>query len=245
MLVVIVLVYLYIFIREQIIDLYNLFQPIGGEEAQTPLVDSSLNGDFIADPISTVLNPTSYHYGVPENVEFTQSTSCHLQLYEAPEVASAPTISEHERGLSEEDFLEMDDLLCPEPEPTPQNDQKAEENLQFEDDGLSMLDLYHDAAMFLRDIGPIDQGTVSHPYLNTIENEMVNQLDYQIQLPSDGVDQISSQLWALDQSNICTPSESIHGTVEQPTSGTYISAKTSVSTLLLGDEPATEATKFS
>ena len=214
-----VLVCLHLFICGRIIDLYNLLQVIGEEEAQTPLVDSSLNGAFVADPISTVLTPTSQQYAVPENVEFTQSASSQLQLHEAPEVTSAPNISEQERGLSEEDFLEMDDLLGP--EPIPQNYEKTEENLQFEDDGLSMLDLYHDAAMFLRDIGPIDQGTVPHPYLNTIENEMVNQLNYQLQPHSVGADQISGQLWTLDQS-VCTSAESIQGIIGQPTSGTYI-----------------------
>lgn len=210
-------------------DYVNLLaQVIGEEEAQTPLVDSSLNGAFVADPISTVLTPTSQQYAVPENVEFTQSASSQLQLHEAPEVTSAPNISEQERGLSEEDFLEMDDLLGP--EPIPQNYEKAEENLQFADDGLSILDLYHDAAMFARDIGPIDQGMVLHPYLNTIENEMVNQLNYQLQPHSVGADQISGQLWTLDQS-VCTSAESIQGIIGQPTSGVvYASSSTNVPT---------------
>ncbi|RVW69289.1 NAC domain-containing protein 17 [Vitis vinifera] len=133
-------------------DYVNLLaQVIGEEEAQTPLVDSSLNGAFVADPISTVLTLPLSSMPVPENVEFTQSASSQLQLHEAPEVTSAPNISEQERGLT----------------------------------------------MFLRDIGPIDQGTVPHPYLNTIENEMVNQLNYQLQPHSVGADQISGQLWTL------------------------------------------------
>lgn len=205
---------------EQIIDLYNLLQAIGEEEAQRPLVDSSFNRAFISDPIGTVLTPSSQQYGIPRNVDLTQSTSSHLQLDEAPEVTSASNITEQERGLSEEDFLEIDDLLVPETVPTPRIDEKAED-LQSKDDGLWLLDLYDDTVKFLRETVPL-------PYLNTIENEMVNRVDNQIQPHSAGVEQISSELWTLDQGSVYSPSDSIQGTIGQPTSGTYICQDLSV-----------------
>lgn len=165
---------------------------------------------------SIVLHPSSQQCGVEASFDFTQSATSILQFSEAPEVTSAPNIYEQDRHISEEDFLEIDDLIGP--EPTPINVQKPIEDLQFDGlDGLSEFDQFYDAAMFLRDMGPIDHGTVSHPYLNNLENEMVNQWDYQL---PDGANQINSQLWSHDlKSNVFTPAESHLGPVNLPTPG--------------------------
>lgn len=88
-----------------------------------------------------------------------------LQVPVAPQIAADPIIHEQEIYiLPEADFLEMDDLLGP--EPAQGTVEEALHNVQVEEaDGLSELDRYHDAAMFWNDIGP---GT----------NEIIDQYEY-------------------------------------------------------------------
>lgn len=171
------------------------------------------------DPTSTevmnaapveVLHPSGQLYDVQASFGLTQSATSQLQLYESPEVLSAPNLHGHEPFIiHEEDFLEIDDLIGP--EPSFSND-RAVENLQFENrngDGLSEFELFHDAALFLHDMGPIDQATVADPYINTLENNTVTQFDYQLQPNLDGAGQNIDQLWALDERrNLYTSAES-------------------------------------
>lgn len=217
-------------IRNQIIDNpalnkppsadYTLTQPqvFCEEETRSTMVDPSIREATFTER-STVLHSSSQQRGLEPSFDFTQSATSILQFNETPEITSAPDTCEQNCHLGEEDFLEMDDLIGP--EPTPSNVMQPTENLQFDElDGLSDFDLYHDAAMFLRDMGPIDQGTGSNPYLNNFENEMVNHLDYQLLSHLDDADQISSQLWTHDQrNNIFTPAQSNLGTVSLPSSG--------------------------
>ncbi|KAK9270234.1 hypothetical protein L1049_025811 [Liquidambar formosana] len=203
-------------------------QVVGEEDTPSAVVDPSVR-DTIYTEQSIVLHP-SYQQGVEASFGFTQSATSQLQLYEAPEVTSVPNIHEQDPHINE-DFLEMDDLIGP--QPILPNVKTPLENLQFEEiDGLSEFDLYHDAAMFIRDMGPIDQGITSHPYLNNLENEMVNDLDFQPQFHSDGADQISSQLWIHDQRSYGFTSEaSNQGATPLPTPGVvYAGSSTNLPT---------------
>ena len=95
--------------------------------------------------------------------DFTQLGNSQLQSFES-EISSAPKYCE------EEDFLEINDLLDPEPSPVA--------NVSpTELDGLSELDLFHDANMFLRDLGPIVPETALDPYLNALDIDVTNTLN--------------------------------------------------------------------
>uniref|UniRef100_A0A5B7AW54 NAC domain-containing protein n=1 Tax=Davidia involucrata TaxID=16924 RepID=A0A5B7AW54_DAVIN len=174
---------------------YTLQHLVGEEETQSTLVDPSLKETNLPEQ-SIVLHPSSQQYDVQASFDLTQSATSKLQSYEVPEVTSAPNICEQQPHVPEEDFLndfiEMDDLIGP--EPTIQNIGNPVENLQFEEiDGLSEFDLYHDAAMFLCDMGPVDPSSVSRPCLDNLENEVVNPVShsYLNNLENGAVNQVS------------------------------------------------------
>ncbi|BFG40958.1 hypothetical protein CerSpe_272320 [Prunus speciosa] len=174
---------------------YTIPQAVSEEETQSAVVDLYSREVVCPEP-NTMFNPSDHQCNLQASFDFTQSDTSQIQLYEASEVTtSAPEI--HEQGppiLREEDFLEMDDLLGP--EPTISNIENPVVNLQFEGiDGLSEFDLYHDAAMFFHDMGPFDQGTVSHQqYMNSLGNNIVGQFEYQVQPIPPAVNQVNHQL---------------------------------------------------
>ncbi|KDO83854.1 hypothetical protein CISIN_1g018321mg [Citrus sinensis] len=133
---------------------------------------------MFSEPISVCNEQASF--------DFTQSASSNLQLYDTSEVTSAPNNCEQVLQIFEEDFLEMDDLIGPQPTvSTPEV-----ENLQFNEfDGLSELDLFHDAALFLQNLEPVDQ----EENTNALANNLVNQVDHQFQ-PQSVVNQVDNQL---------------------------------------------------
>ncbi|KAJ9146050.1 hypothetical protein P3X46_028365 [Hevea brasiliensis] len=202
----------------------GLVQVAGEDETQSTLVDPSLREVIFPEPIS--LSPTSVQQ---ESLDVNGSATAAFQSLEVPKVASGPHSSAGALQLCEDDFLEMDDLIGP--EPTSLNTEKAAENLGFDNFGLSELDLYHDADLFLSEIGPVAQDTVSH--VNGVGyplqfHSMANQVDYQLQ-PHSAVNDVdylqpqafgAAQLWVDDQrSNAHATSETIHGTLSQPTPG--------------------------
>nr|XP_034931220.1 NAC domain-containing protein 17-like isoform X1 [Populus alba] len=210
------------------------------EEAQSTLVDPSFR-EVVSEPAG-VLTTSGQHYKKHTSFNFNQSATSTLPLHEASEVTSAPNY-EQAPQLNEEDFLEIDDLIGP--EPSFSNTEQPAENFQFDDfDGLSEFDLYHDAAMFLRDMGPVDQEAVSCSYVNSYGCDMVNQASYQLQpssitnpvdyqlqpnLVATQVDyelqpqyfdaeQMNNQLWVHDhQNNALATSDSHHGILFQST----------------------------
>ncbi|XP_054812992.1 uncharacterized protein LOC129313677 [Prosopis cineraria] len=137
-----------------------------------------------------------------------------MHVSEAPEVTSAPSVQLEEPLFHEDDFLEMNDLI--DPEPALPEIENPVENMEFED-GLSAFDLFHDAEMFLRDMGHIDQETVSHPYVNTLESNVVNQ-HYQ-SLPLGGNADQSCELWMRHESHIMSPTEHANVSFSSSTSG--------------------------
>lgn len=94
----------------------------------------------------------------------------------------------------------MDDLIGPnlDPDPAFPVSKKPADDLTVEDyDGLSEFDLYHDAAMFLNDIGSVDQGAALNPQMNTLESNMLGQLDYMFQQPQNStMDQVANHACA-------------------------------------------------
>ncbi|XWS21837.1 hypothetical protein CRYUN_Cryun30bG0089800 [Craigia yunnanensis] len=164
---------------------YVLPQVVGEEETQSTLLDPSPRDVLFPKPLAVLHDRESF--------EFSQSPTSQLQLQEVPEVTSVADHFEQVPQIFEEDFLEIDDLIGP--EPLTSNIGKPVENGQFNElDGLSEFDLYHDTAMFLQDMGPIDQGTVPFSYGN-----MINQVSYQLESQSN-ISLMDQQL--LPQSNI-------------------------------------------
>ncbi|XP_039071361.1 NAC domain-containing protein 17-like isoform X2 [Hibiscus syriacus] len=213
-------------------------QVVSVDETQSTLLDPSPRDILFPEPLAVIQGQGSF--------EFSQSPTSQLQLQEAPEVTSSVNNFEHFPQFCETDFLEIDDLLGP--EPLISDVKKPMENMQFNEvDGLSEFDLYHDAAMFLQDIGPIDQGTaplsydnmihqasyqleyqsniglmdqrLMQPQMNSSGDNMFNQVGYHDQNQQLQTDQINGSLWTHDQSgDVFSPSGSNLGNAS-PTSG--------------------------
>ncbi|XP_054787687.1 NAC domain-containing protein 17-like [Prosopis cineraria] len=171
----------------------------------------------VLDQISkevTIAEPIKMFHSSGHCYDPTQSATAHMHVSEAPEVTSAPSVQLEEPLFHEDDFLEMNDLI--DPEPALPEIENPVENMEFED-GLSAFDLFHDAEMFLRDMGHIDQETVSHPYVNTLESNVVNQ-HYQ-SLPLGGNADQSCELWMRHESHIMSPTEHANVSFSSSTSG--------------------------
>ncbi|KAE8100344.1 hypothetical protein FH972_018251 [Carpinus fangiana] len=204
--------------QPQINDSAHIQSQVGEEETQSTMVDPSSKEVITAEPMR-VLHPRGQLYDVQASFGYTQSATSQLQLCETPEITSAPNLHKPEPFIiQEEDFLEIDDLIGP--EPSFSDTDRPVENLQFEErDGLSEFDIFHDAAMFINDMGPISQA-MAGPYMNILVNNTQNQFDCQLQPNLDGAGQIDNQLWTHDiRSNIHAPAESNPGAFSLPPSG--------------------------
>ncbi|XP_007020196.2 PREDICTED: NAC domain-containing protein 17 isoform X2 [Theobroma cacao] len=165
---------------------HALPQVVSEEETQSTLLDPSPRGVIFHEPIGVVLEQASF--------EFSQSPTS--QLHEAPEVTSVADHFEQVPQIYEEGFLEIDDLIGP--ETLTSNVGKPAENVQFNElDGLSEFDLFHDAAMFLQDMGPIDQGAVPFSYTDN----MINQVSYQLE-PQSNISLMEQQLQTQSNLNL-------------------------------------------
>ncbi|XP_006360295.1 NAC domain-containing protein 17-like [Solanum tuberosum] len=171
---------------------YALEQLVHEEDTRSTLLDHSAK-EVNFPHHSAVIAPAK------ESFDLTQSGTSQLQLHEVTEVTSAPVIYEQQPHVVEEDFredfLEMNDLLGPEPStqnfdnlelyvknfdeagPSGQNfDMPAGnfEDLQFDFlDGLSEFDLFHDAPL-LDDIRTTEVGQITEPYMNNFVNGSEN-----------------------------------------------------------------------
>ncbi|KAJ8770962.1 hypothetical protein K2173_022186 [Erythroxylum novogranatense] len=158
-------------------------QVTGEEGAESTLVDPSTREVIFPEP-PRLSSASGQQDEKLTNLGFEQSATSKLQFREAAEVTSGVNNSEWSPPTCE-DFLEIDDLLGPEPVPSTE---KALENYPFtEFDGLSEFDIYYDTAMFWHDIGSVDQEAVSHKHVNEPENDPLNQIAYQEQcsLPNE------------------------------------------------------------
>lgn len=204
-----------IFVQPLGVDIdYSLGQFVGEEGTQSTVLEDSV-GYASLPARSTVLQPCcEQHNNVLSSLDLAQSGTTQLQFYEVPEVTSAPNGCNGQPSVTEEDFpedfLEMNDLIGPEPLDNPLDDL---DNLQFEGlDGLSELDLYQDAPMFLHEMVPAESGQISQPYWNNFDNGVMNPIsssslnnlencaaNYQLQPHLNDANDISSQLWTEEQ----------------------------------------------
>ncbi|TYH82814.1 hypothetical protein E1A91_D02G083200v1 [Gossypium mustelinum] len=188
-------------------------QVVSAEDTQSTLLDPSPRGVLFPEQLTVLHGQASF--------EFSESPISQLLLQEAPEVTPVTDHLDQLPQLCEEDFLEIDDLLGP--EPLISNIEKPVENKQFNElDGLSEFDLYHDAAMFLQDMGSIDQGTVPFLYDNMI-NQWQNQANanmmeqhLQPQLNASGGNMLNQMVYqsgpninSMDQQSV------LHSSVDQ------------------------------
>ncbi|XP_055833891.1 NAC domain-containing protein 17-like [Solanum dulcamara] len=218
---------------------FELAQFVQEEDTQSTLLDQSSREVNIYN-----------HCAVAARASFdlTESGTSPLHLHEAPEVSSAPVNCEKPPYMVEEDFLEdfleMDDLLVPEPSTQNFDHQTSNgqvfdkpagnlETLQFDDfDGLTEFDLYHDAPSLLDNVGTPTVGQIAEPnlnncvngitypdsttYMNTFQNDMVN--NQQMRLNHEN--QINNQFWMHDERfDVFNPIEGEESVVHQASSG--------------------------
>lgn len=176
--------------------------------------------EFSVEPVFAFNSDEPQHELHP-SFELNSLGISHSQQQEASSVLTSAHDDYSLQPLSAEDFLEIDDLIGT-GEPTFGNIEKPVENSLFEEvDGLSELDLFHDAAMFLRDIGPLDEGNTIVPEMNPFNYGMVDGSNYQVQQnPLPLASESADQLWVHDQRGAAfTQSKSTEGAQLHP-SGT-------------------------
>ncbi|KAI3459982.1 hypothetical protein Pfo_016645 [Paulownia fortunei] len=209
---------------------YALEQFAGEEETQSTLIDHSSR-----DVSLPLLQPFSPQLNVPASFDLAQSGTTQLLLFEAPEVSSAPVINVQDPRVTEEDFLEMDDLN--DPDPTTQNLDYPANNLgklQFDEfDGVNEFDLYQDTSSFLCEVGPGESEQISGLYTNSFDSGFMNSIsslylnnlenitvDYQLQQQFNNANGISYQLRTDEQScSVVTATEANQGCIPPSTSG--------------------------
>lgn len=163
-------------------------------------MDPSSREVVITPERSRVLHPSGQLYDIQASFEYSQSATSQLQ-HEISDVTSAPILQQDEPLINNlEEFLEIDDLGGPQPY-FESFDNKAVENfLLKETDGLSEFDLFYDAPMPLIDeLGPFNQEIVADPCIDILENNTINQSDFQLQYNLDGTGQSDNQTWTHDQ----------------------------------------------
>lgn len=216
---------------------FSLEQFLQEEDTESTLLDQSSREVNLYNHCA-VTGPSCQPYNVRES----------LHLHEASEVSSTPVNPEKPSYTVEEDFLEdfleMDDLLVPEPSvqnfdhQTPNGqvfDKPAGnlETLQFDDfDGLTEFDLYHDAPSLLDNVGTPKVGQIAEPYVNnfvngityadsttdvsSFQNDMMNNQQMHLNLE----DQINHQFWTPDgKFSVFNPIEGDQSVVDQASSG--------------------------
>ncbi|KAE8684536.1 NAC domain-containing protein 13 [Hibiscus syriacus] len=151
---------------------YVLPRVTGEEEIQSTFLEPSPRDILFPKPLKVLHDHASF--------EFPHSPTSHLQLHEAPVVTSVIDPIEQLPQICDKDFLEIDDLLNSDIL-TSNVENPVEKGQQFNElDGLAEFELYHDAAMFLQDIGPIEQN-------------MINQVNYQLE-PHSNISLMDQQL---------------------------------------------------
>lgn len=226
---------------------FELAQFVQEEDTQSTLLDQSSREVNIYNHCA-VAGPGCQHYNARASFDLTESGTSPLHLHEAPEVSSAPVNCDKPPYMVEEDFLEdfleMDDLLVPEPSTQNFDHQTSNgqvfdkpagnlETLQFDDfDGLTEFDLYHDAPSLLDNAGTPTVGQIAEPYvnncvngitypdsttyMNTFQNDMVN--NQQMRLNHEN--QINNQFWMHDERfDVFNPIEGDQSVVHQASSG--------------------------
>ncbi|PKI54466.1 NAC domain-containing protein 17-like [Punica granatum] len=199
-----------------------VFPQFGNEEEAQSSLFIPPTSEFSVEPVYA-FNSNQPLHDLQPSFEFNSLGVSQYQQQEASSVVTfAPENCPLQPQIREEDFLEIDDLIGG-PEPSFGNIEKPVEKSPFEEvDGLSELDVFHDAAMFLRDIGPMDQENVAAPDMNLFNYGVVDDGNYQYQVQQNPLlmaQQSANQLWVHDQrGNAFTSWESTQG-VQPPPSG--------------------------
>jgi hypothetical protein len=182
---------------EEDVNIFAEFlQAVGEEDSQITLVEPS-SGNAI------VPHSNGGQYDEQAGFGFTQMLTSNPQVYETPEVTSATcNWDQAPHVLGEEGFLEIDDLNQ-ELATSPFVEKPVDDgSLQLYDYG----DLFHDAEMFLNDIGHIDHGAMSNLYNNGEGNAMLS-LQYTNDFTLQADTAVGNQhVWTSDQRNDFTPS---------------------------------------
>lgn len=173
------------------------------EETVSTMIDAYSRDHILPEP-DKVYHSSGQPCDLHATFDFTQSGFSQLQSFEG-EVSSAPKYCEEE-----EDFLEINDLIGP--EPTPVANVNPLGNLPpSELDGLSDLDLFHDANMFLRDLGPIVPETVLDPYLNALDIDVANNLNGNLQYDPYQQNQMDNGFWKNNETENAFSFPESHG----------------------------------
>ncbi|CAJ1976864.1 unnamed protein product [Sphenostylis stenocarpa] len=185
---------------ERHVNVYPEFSQVVTEETQSTVVDQLSEPVMFPDAI----NPSSQYFDAQPSFDFNQPITSHLQVSEASEVSSASNIRTKGLDLDEDGFLEINDLI--DNEPALSNMENPVEYLQFED-GLSELDLYQDAEMFLRDLGPIIHQPDSHAYSNALVSNNIESQSYQFLPNLEDANQTVGEFLMHGERNTLIPSE--------------------------------------
>lgn len=153
---------------------------------------------------SETTDPCCQYFDVQPSFDFNQPVTSHLQVSEASEVSSASNIQRKGLDLDKVGFLEINDLI--DNDPALANVENPVEYPQFED-GLSEFDLYQDAEMFLRDLGPIIHEPDSRAYTNAIVSNNIESQSFQLQSGREDANQTVGEFWMHGERNTLIPSE--------------------------------------
>ncbi|KAL8162588.1 hypothetical protein V2J09_014077 [Rumex salicifolius] len=178
-------------------------QQVFGEGAQSTLTDTSFG--IVGDAGLCKMSSPHSQKNVGITVDMTLSATSQAQLHDGYDVASTH-MANLDQHVIEEDFLEMDDLLGPdithdagEAKPQHADFELTGGSLQWgEVDGLSEFDLYYDAEMFLRELGPVNETTCA-PYPVPQASQMVHQDQLQSREPSYAMNDAGTQQGTFDQ----------------------------------------------
>ncbi|XP_047169457.1 NAC domain-containing protein 17-like [Vigna umbellata] len=185
---------------QQHVNGYLNFPQVVTEETQSTVVDQFSEVLMYRE----TTDPSCQYFDVQPSFDFNQPVTSHLQVSEASEVSSASNIQRKGLDLDKVGFLEINDLI--DNDPALANVENPVEYPHFED-GLSELDLYQDAEMFLRDLGPIIHETDSHAYTNALVSNNIESQSYQLQSGSEDANQTVGEFWMHDERNTLIPSE--------------------------------------
>ncbi|MED6110538.1 hypothetical protein PIB30_117634 [Stylosanthes scabra] len=186
------------------------FPQVVSEETRSAVVDQFSEAVTFHEA-NGIFPSTSQRYDV-QSVDLNQSAS-HLQ---GSEVVSTPNLQVEDYNFQEDDFLEINDLDGS--ELTLSNMETPVENLQFED-GLSELDLFQDAEMFLCDLGPINEETIPHSYMNNASGSNIENQNYHLLHNPEDATQNVNEFWMHDERNILSPFEGFDGSFSQQNPG--------------------------
>uniref|UniRef100_I1NH71 NAC domain-containing protein n=1 Tax=Glycine max TaxID=3847 RepID=I1NH71_SOYBN len=182
---------------QQHVNGYPDFPQVVSEETQSTVVDQFSEDVMLPEPVR-ISHPSCQFFDAQPSFDFNRPVTSHLHVSETSEVTSASNIKTKELDFNEDGFLEINDLI--DTEPTLSNVENSVEYQHFED-GLSELDLFQDAQMFLRDLGPIIHETDSHAYTNALVSSNIECQSYQLLPNPEDANQTVGEFWMHGESN--------------------------------------------